>query len=259
MRVANIIEEARIGGPQLRMVRVAVAMKESVQTIIFMPKENGTQFEGLCRKNGIPYQRLLLSRITKQLGPAIRYIVFSPIEIFILAKAFRDEDIDLVHVSGGSWQFKGIIAAKLAGVPSIWHLNDTLMPGWIRSIFGLLAPMTRGFVFASERTREYYSSILPNKIHEVISSTVDTKRFSPAAATELDKELLQSLGDSPVVGIVANINPVKGLENLIKAAQKIKKEVPNIQVVIIGAIHNISVDTIKDYELSQRIWVYLIV
>ena len=40
MNVANIIEEARVGGPQIRIVRVAQSMKKlGVKTIVFMPKK----------------------------------------------------------------------------------------------------------------------------------------------------------------------------------------------------------------------------
>lgn len=237
MRVANIIEEGRIGGPQLRMVRVAVAMRGRVDTVIVMPRENGAPFASLCERSGVPYRAYAITRITRQLGPALRFVASFPVELFVLARAFRREGVDLVHVSGGSWQFKGIISAWLAGVPSIWHLNDTLMPGWVRSLFRLFAPLASGFVFASNRSREYYGNLVPDRPQTVITSTVDTDRFSPEATLTDDEDVIARLGDAPVVGIVANVNRIKGLETLIRATQQVRRQVPDVRVVVIGAIH----------------------
>ena len=51
MNVANIIEEARIGGPQIRIVRVARNMKKlGIKTFVFMPKKNSKDFYKLCKK-----------------------------------------------------------------------------------------------------------------------------------------------------------------------------------------------------------------
>lgn len=236
MRVANIIEEARLGGPQLRMIRVAVALNGRVETIIFLPRENGEPFRALCEENGVPFRMMPITRITKQLGPALRYMALSPFEIVRLARAFRREKVDLVHVSGGSWQFKGVIAARLAGVPSVWHLNDTLMPGWVRRLFQLFSPLASGFIFASNRSRDYYGKHVTNRTQDVITSTVDIEHFSPGVALSGDEDALARLGHAPVVGVVANVNPIKGLETLIRAIPAIKARVPEVRVVVVGPI-----------------------
>ena len=51
MIVANIIEESRLGGPQIRITRVAEHLKKlNVKTIVFMPKNNSEDFYNLCKK-----------------------------------------------------------------------------------------------------------------------------------------------------------------------------------------------------------------
>ena len=55
MRVANIIEEGRLGGPQIRIVRVAKAMKSCVNTLVVMPNHNSADFMQLCNKEHINY------------------------------------------------------------------------------------------------------------------------------------------------------------------------------------------------------------
>ena len=220
------------------MIRVAVAMRDEIETIIFLPRENGERFRALCEENGVVFQIMSITRITKQLGPALLYMALSPFEIVRLTLAFRREKVDLVHVSGGSWQFKGVIAARLAGVPSVWHLNDTLMPSWVRRFFKLLSPLTSGFVFASNRSRDYYGGLLSNRHQTVITSVVDIESFSPDVELFGDEDVILQLGVAPVVGIVANVSSIKGLETLIYAAQLIKGRVPSVRFVVIGDIHS---------------------
>ena len=52
MRIINLIEESRLGGPQIRMVRVANHLKKlGCETIIYMPSSNSIDFSLLCEKN----------------------------------------------------------------------------------------------------------------------------------------------------------------------------------------------------------------
>ena len=51
MRIANIIEESRLGGPQIRMLRVAENLKKfDKETIIFMPRYNSEKFSKICKE-----------------------------------------------------------------------------------------------------------------------------------------------------------------------------------------------------------------
>mgnify|MGYP001244683857 CR=1 FL=1 len=59
MIIANIIEEARLGGPQIRITRVAEHLtKLNVKTIVFMPKNNSEDFYNLCKKKKLKLKLL---------------------------------------------------------------------------------------------------------------------------------------------------------------------------------------------------------
>lgn len=236
-RVANVIEEGKLGGPQVRIVRVAAALQGQIETLVCMPSTNSRGFRELCAANSIPYHTLALTRITKEWRAAFGYVLFSPFEVVRLSRLFRREGIELVHVSGGSWQFKGVIAARLAGVPSVWHLNDTSMPGWLRALFRLVQPLASGFIFASERSRDYYGGLIGGQRPEaVVPSTVDLAHFDSAAAVDGDEEIVAGFGDTPVIGTVANVNPIKGIELLIRAASLLRKQYPELRVAVVGPV-----------------------
>src|SRR6056297_3436067 len=190
MRIANVIEEGKLGGPQVRMVRVAAALGDRAETLIVMPRANSVPFREMCEAHGVPYRVLPLTRITKEWRAALAYLLFSPIEVLRLARLFRRERIDLVHASGGSWQYKAVIAARLAGIPSVWHLNDTFAPGWVRRLFRLVAPLASGFVFASHRSQAYYGGLIrEGRPQAVVPATVDTATFDPSLELAADPDV----------------------------------------------------------------------
>ena len=104
----NFIEEGKLGGPQTRIVRVAASISSEVETIVVMPSENSEDFQKLCANSNISYQTIKISRITKELSILMRYIFCFPIELFRIFTLFKKLKPDLVHVSGGAWQFRSI-------------------------------------------------------------------------------------------------------------------------------------------------------
>jgi glycosyltransferase involved in cell wall biosynthesis len=238
MRVANILEEGKMGGPQVRILQVAVYLEKHVDTVVVMPEENSAEFQQCCESLGVPFQALPLSRITKELGPALRYLWRTPWEILQLVRLFHQERFDLIHVSGGSWQYKGTIAGKLAGTPVIWHLNDTYMPRPLRRVFGLLSGLACGYAYASERTKAYYAPyVSSNKFEFTIPAPVDTTRFDPKLELP-DDALYSELEGRKVVGTVANLSPVKDLITFLKMAAKLQQQSEtHVALVVVGKLY----------------------
>ena len=140
----------------------------------------------------------------------------------------------MIYVSGGSWQFKGAIAGKLAGIPVLWHLNDSYMPLFIRIIFRMLSGLASGYVYASEKTKNYYKNYIKSDRYEtIIPAPVDTSKFNPDLDYP-DDELLSELEGKFVIGTVANINPIKDLDTLISASKIIQSNYENVLFLVLG-------------------------
>lgn len=58
LKIANVIEDGRVAGPQVRMVRVAVQLAGRVETTIIMPSEGSQIFQQRCARLDIPYKTL---------------------------------------------------------------------------------------------------------------------------------------------------------------------------------------------------------
>ena len=234
-KIVNIIEEGKLGGPQIYIMRVAGGLQGHVETLIIMPKENSEAFRELCDTLGVSYKTFWISRITKEWKVALRYLLFFPFEIAGLARFFWKNKYDLVYACGGSWQYKGVIAGKLAGRKVLWHLNDTSMPWVFLQLFHALSRYADGYIFASERSKEYYGSLVKkDKPQFVIPAPVDTQKFDPARSYCGDEALIKQWQGKIVIGTIANVNPIKGLDVFIRAAAALNKQFDDLFFIVVG-------------------------
>ena len=219
-KVLYIVEEPKLGGPQVQMARVAKAISGHADVKLLIPDGDNVLFCELCDQLNVPYEIIPLSGLTRQAGPLAKFLLRSPFEIAGLVRKIREEKPDVIHCWGGAWQFKAAFASKMTGVPLVWLLNDTGLPWYIRRIFQFFARYCgASFIFASRKTRDYYGSLLPaGTLQTVIQSLVDIEAFDPEVQYRGDEELINSWGDDFVVGVIANVSPVKGLETFVDVA-----------------------------------------
>lgn len=239
MNVINIIEEGRLGGPQVRIAEVAKKLKSSkFETTVIFPKANSEKFETLLRKYKVSCNSLTLHRLTKEKWHLVKFLIFFLYELFLLWRIITKGQFEIIHVSGGSWQWKGVIAGKLAGCKVLWHLNDTQMPSYIRFIFKPLAKyFADGFIVAGHRVKDYYLNQLQisKPIVDIIQAPVDCSVFNPEIV-EVDPKLEKLKGVKVVT--VANINPIKGLEAFILMASEVRKTYKEVSFVIVGPVYS---------------------
>jgi len=237
IRVANVIEDARLCGPQIRIANVACAMRKQIHTTVIMPRVDSERFREKLDSCNINYKMFKLSRITKDFRVALRYVFLSSVELFHLVRYLKHKNFDIVHVSGGSWQYKGAIAGRLAGIKVIWHLNDTYVPSFFRRLFATMAGLADIYVFASEKSKLYYAPLISrNKPQIVIPAPVDPSHFSPDNLCSGEVFTNQKWAGKTIVGIVGNINRIKGIDTFIRAASEVAKKNQNVHFIVVGAV-----------------------
>jgi len=235
MKILYFIEEAKLGGPQVQMARVAGALAGEADIEILMPEENSDPFRQLCDDGAIRYHALPISRLTKEPGPLATFLLRSPLEMFRLVRYVNQNRPDMIHAWGGSWQIKAAIVSRLTNVPLVWLINDTKAPWVILAIFRRISRLCRGFIFASHRSEKYYLPHISSRAHTtIIQSMVDLDAFDPVQDYPGDEEFVTSLGQATVVGTIANINPVKGIETYIRVASHARSSSHDIRFVVIG-------------------------
>ena len=253
IRVAHVFEEGRFCGPQSWIALISKQLKSlGVETVVYFPSKDSEKFSNLLKQNEVKGVVLDLTRLSKEKGMPWRYVKYFLWEIVQLSKAFREDRIDLVNVHG-AYQFKGAIAAKLAGIPVVWTLNDCYMPTLIKSIFTLLARVCAdGFISAGLRVYDYYIGqvgSLRKKPYIETQAPIDVEKFNPAG-TSPDERITQRGGLKILT--VANVSPGKGYEIYIEMAIKLSEKYPNLSFFIAGAIYSSQVDYYEFLKTSIR-------
>ena len=238
MRIGNIIEEGRLGGPQNRISEISKHLKDrGIDTTVIFPKQNSSLFKQKLDAYGVKYIQIKLHRITKDKKHLLAYLIFSFYETIMLYRIFRKERFDLIHCSGGAWQFKGLFAARMAKSETLWHLNDTEMPPLIRQIFRFLAlKMANGLIVSGQRVKEYYVEKYALKAIPIFECLppVPTDLFDPKKI--ISDSIISSKKGLKIV-TVANINPKKGLEYFILMAALLNQNYDNLTFFIVGAVY----------------------
>lgn len=225
IRVCSVDEEGRFGGPENRITQIAKALHtrgSGVETHVVYPLDDSGRFAQELSKNKVPCTAINLTRLSKEPKVFAKYLFRFFFEIYSLYSFFRKGKYDLVQVNG-SQQFKGALAAKLAGIPVVWVLEDALMNPLVRKTCIFLAEhIAAGLIVVGKRVSDYYilgTSLEAKHIAE-IHPPVDTAMFNPHNI--LSAEILHQLPGRKIV-TVAGINPTKGLEYFIGMASELIK------------------------------------
>lgn len=232
IRVLNVMEDGRIAGPQLRMLRVALELNGKIDTIIAIPSKPPFDFRSRLESADVRFVELPLTKLSRNPADIAKSLFRMPHEILVMNKFIKDSKIDVVHSSGGAWMFKSILAARLSNTPSVWHLNDTSSPGIFRLIARmLLKRWVTGVIVAGSRVKSHY---LPDFEHHFkdklklisIDAPVSTNLFTPVPMKKASKVLN--------LITVGNINPVKDYLTVVRCASQVQKEI-SICWRIVGA------------------------
>ena len=159
----------------------------------------------------------------KQLGSIAKFIRR-------LRRVIRQERAQIVHCNSLKSDVLGGVAARLVGVPAIWHVRDRIADDY------LPAPVVRAFRLAAR--------IIPTRVIAVSGATLQTlpgvrgiaihngtvfENFSDLPAR------VPFAGDAPIFGIVGRLTAWKGQHIFLRAAALVRREIPDARFQIVGA------------------------
>jgi len=162
---------------------------------------------------------------------------FDPVTIFQLARFMKRERIEVVLTNMDKELRLGGIAAKIAGMPAVIPrrgIDYPLKNRWrYRLAYNVLA--TR-IIANSQATKHALLRdapwLNPERI-EVIYNGIDVRPFSQSNAMQWrSKWNLKT--DEPILGFVGQFDERKGIRVLLAAFQRIKHEVPQARLVLVG-------------------------
>lgn len=234
MKVVSVLHFPEFGGPHNQSLRLtnplASAGVESISVLPPGPGADRLQADGASVRT-MPLGRIRAIRdVRVQVETTARF----PLDLVQLVRAFRSLKPDVVQING-LINPHGAIAARALGIPVVWQLLDTRPPLKVRQAAMLpvraLADVVMSTGVAVARMHpgamEFGERLVP------FFPPVDMELFSPLERGTLREELGVPNG-TPIVGVVANVNPQKGHEYLIDAFAMVRERQPDATLVIAG-------------------------
>lgn len=156
-----------------------------------------------------------------------------------LAQTLRTEDPALVVTKSMMAHFYGGLAARLAGIPCVWHVQDR-----VSNQAGPLFPLSlslggrllaREIIADAETIARQIEKLVPRERITVILNGVDAEEFSPEIDGCPIRAEWKVNSEDFLVGVVSRPTFWKGQHVLIQAIARLKDELPQVRAAIIGA------------------------
>lgn len=146
----------------------------------------------------------------------------------------RKEKIDIIHSNAAASResIAGALAARLAGVPFIYHARVLESSKGIERFLGKLS---KKIIATSEKVKEKFSFVKDkNKLVKILNA-VDLSEFDPQTrGGEKAREEFQIDRAEKIIGAVGRLYPLKGLEVFLNAAYEVVKRISKTRFLIIG-------------------------
>ncbi len=174
---------------------------------------------------------------SKQMGQEPVRIVESSLrrwpldQIMRFAQIVLGESIDVIHTHLSRANFFGLTLSWVTGVPCVATAhNHCIQLNWMFHS-GVIA-VSR----ATSRFQKTYNLVCPSRLH-IIHNFLDPHRFSDVP-TQAALHVRSEFGieeKNPVIGIVGDVVPRKGLIYLVTALKEIRNVIPDVRLLVVGS------------------------
>jgi glycosyltransferase involved in cell wall biosynthesis len=148
----------------------------------------------------------------------------------------------------------GSISAGLLGIPSISvitglgyvFMRESWLTKFVKLLYWLAFRFNRAVVFLNSEDLNTLKNISKEKSFLIESEGIDTKHFDPTVCKETKK-------DEFIFLFVGRLLTDKGIYELIKAFERLKKENPKVKLIIVGSPDEGNPNSVSKGELEE--WV----
>ena len=208
----------------------------------------------------LPISPSVLETRKDALGPRtllrLRDIVLSGGYVLTLARFMREHDVDLVHTNSLKADILGGFAARLAGVPLLWHIRDRIdvdyLPGTVVWLFRRLCHWLPNYVVANSQAtletlqlkKQHRSSAVYSGVdltarlmvvHDGVPRPPVLRPIIYSGPYSAGLEQIRPQSQRPVLGLVGRISSWKGQHIFLRAAALVQKRFPLVRIQIIGS------------------------
>ena len=213
MKIICFLFDPNVGGPTIRSRQISgVLRNENIEVQFALPGTDGTALHYL-EEAGFVVHDLKISKPVLPNKPLkfLKFVLKVPVSLARLVGFLRRENPDVVHING-AFDILPAIAAKLAGTPVVWQLNDMLFGTRLSSILGrFVGTISDVVAISSSPVAQHYN--IRRYTPTVLPVPVDTARYTVKSFP---------LDGSVCVGLVGNWNPLKRQGDFIAVLNQLK-------------------------------------
>lgn len=169
-----------------------------------------------------------------------------------LARLARDVDADVLY-SIHQWSHVEVaLAGKLARRPVVLHVHNIQTPGLGRRLLAGAARLSSVTLAACQAIADSLGDPTPLRVR-VLYPALDLTHFRPGPP---DSDIRKALGATPgacLVGIVGRLDPVKGIDVLIRAMARLQGEAARSHLAVVGATYEAASTYVRELKaLGER-------
>ncbi|WP_134499182.1 glycosyltransferase [Microvirga pakistanensis] len=145
---------------------------------------------------------------------------------------------DVVHAHNGVWA-KAALAARAAGVPAVVHTAHgfSIDEPWFGDVLRWWAGLRTDLIVAvsaSLRDHLVHTARIPASRVVTVINGIDTVRFAPTRRSGILRKALGIGPETPLIGCVARLDPIKNHALLLEATALLVPHIPDIHLVLVG-------------------------
>ncbi len=250
--IAHILPFPHVGGTELATLRIAEGLRD-----------RGFDHVAFCRSDATAVREMFESRRVKTyewetVQPSFRHPAAFIRNSRRLARMLREARADMVHCADYDAAHFAATAGLFARLPVLCHVRNR-WPDISRRDRTFLMPVDR-YVFVSKQTWRDFGVRVPNDRGTVVYDGIDVPPIMAADDQRcLASAVRAEFGLPPsarLAGMVARIAPQKDYETLIKAAARVRAELPNLHFLLIGDYEHNEVNRRHHAQVQEWLRVY---
>lgn len=228
-----------IGGAEKSLLDLAERLPEAGYRPLIVPLGPGPLAAAAGRRGietaAVHLPRFLLSATRKSLFPTLAALLIAPFylprALLRLRSILRARRARIVHTNGLKAHLIGCALKVLSGCSLVWHFRD-LPEGGARRLFRFLAGIFPDRIIANSRA---VKRALGDVDHiSVVYNGIAAGAPSSAAGRESYRREFGVEGGEILVGTVGHFAPLKGQEDLVRAAARVLAAAPSARFLLVG-------------------------
>lgn len=239
-QICLVITKSNFGGAQKYVYEIATSLDKEIFDVTVALGGNGL-LKTKLEESGI--EVISIPHLERDISLLKEFKVFN-----FLYNLFKKRHFDIVHLNSSKIGAIGGMAARISGIPKViftahgWAFNEDrsfLSKLFFKIIYWITIIVCDKTIAVSEniKQRVIVWPFVANKIKVIHNGVKEIDFYEKEIAREKISVINQNIAkENFLIGTIAELHPIKGLDILIESAKEITKK-ENVQFIIIGDGH----------------------